>query len=78
MRKRISIVFEETDADDGAGFNVFLEGFSEERRKAIRTMSREEQLEKLSRAEFWALRCFEITVGAINQTGAIRTVQKKG
>lgn len=69
--KRISIVFEETPAThDGLGFNVFLDGISDVRRDEISAMTPEVQLQELSTAEFWALRCFQITAGALMQSGA--------
>jgi hypothetical protein len=77
MGKRVSIVFEETEAEGPMGFNVFLDGMSPVRRQTIDKMTPEEQLNELSTAEFWALRCFQITMGAIHQSGALRTVRKK-
>lgn len=79
MGKRISIVFEETPATHGGlGFNVFLDGISQVRREEIDAMSPETQLQELSTAEFYALRCFQICVGSLHQSGAIKFVQKKG
>ena len=60
---KVSIVFEEEAAiavgPSGAGkvFNVYLDGLSDERLKEIGAMTPEEQIQKLSRAEFFALRC---------------------
>lgn len=78
MGKRISIVFEEGPVvEDGIGFNVFLDGLSQVRREEIDAMTPEQQLEELSTAEFWALRCFQITANAIRQSGAMRTATKR-
>ncbi len=77
---KVSIVFEEkaeiASAAHGAGkvFHVFLEGLSDARRKEIDAMTPEEQLHKLSRAEFWALRCYQITMHAMFEAGAVHKV----
>ena len=78
MGKRICIVFEEGDAvPDGVAFNVFLDGMSKERREAVNAMTPEQQLQELSTAEFWALRCFQITMDAMLKAGAVREVKKR-
>lgn len=75
---KISIVFEETPPQsDGMGFHVYLEGMSDGRRSAIDRMDPEEQLRELSTAEFWALRCFQITMAAMVEAGAVREVKKR-
>ena len=71
-RKRVSIVFEETDQNslaEGQGFNVFLEG-------ADRTKVTPEAA--WTAAEFWATKCFGIVVNIMNQAGAVKTAVKKG
>lgn len=76
--KRISIVFEEGDTvSDGVAFNVYLDGLDMHRKETIDGMTPEQQLQELSTAEFWALRCFQITVGALVQAGAVKEVKKK-
>jgi hypothetical protein len=76
--KKISIVFEQTGPrEDGQGFNAYLEGMTAERRREIDAMTPEEQLQKLSAAEFWALRCFQITVAAIVDAGAARETKRR-
>jgi hypothetical protein len=78
MGKRVSIVFEEGDAvTDGVSFRVFLEGMTQERREAIDRLTPEQQLQELSTAEFWALRCFQITMGSMVKAGAVREVKKR-
>lgn len=79
MGKRVTIVFEETEAvDGGIGFNVFLDGLDQHRRTTINAMTPEEQLQELSTAEFWALRCFQITMSKMIEAGAVREIKKKG
>lgn len=73
-RKRLEIVFQETD---GPGFKVFLQGVDKKRMEAIDKMSPEEQLQTLSPAEFWALRCFQIAMHTLQQSGVVATVDKK-
>lgn len=78
MGKKICIVFEETTPQpDGIGFNVYMDGVTDKRRKEIDQMDRETQLKELSTAEFWALRCFQITMAAMGESGAIRLVQER-
>lgn len=78
MGKKISIVFEETHPQEGGiGFNVYLDGMSDTRRHEIDRMNPEKQLQELSTSEFWALRCFQITMHAMLQAGAIREVKRK-
>lgn len=71
-RKRVTIVFEETDQQSvhqGQGFNVFIEG-------AERTKTLPE--DAWSAAEFWGMKCFGIIIGIINQAGAAKTAVRKG
>lgn len=78
MGKKISITFEETEAEAGGmGFNVYLDGIDDERRKVIDAMDPETQLKNLSTAEFWALRCFQITMNVMMQSGAIKKVTRR-
>lgn len=75
---RISIVFEEGDwVDEGREFGVFLDGLTPERRREIDAMTPEEQLEKLSTVEFWALRCFQIVADVMTKSGAIRSAVRR-
>lgn len=78
MSKKVSIVFEATDKDGGAGFNVYLDGLTDEERKEINAMTHDEQLAKLPRATFYALRCFQISIDALARSGAIKTMQRRG
>ena len=78
MGKKIQIVFEETGAAEGGiGFKVYLDGIDQHRRQTIDAMSPEEQLQELSTAEFWALRCFQITGQAMAQSGAVHKVTRR-
>lgn len=78
MSKKISIVFEETAPEAGGiGFRVYLDGLSQHRRKEIDRLDPETQLKELSTAEFWALRCFQITMGVIIESGALKVVEKR-
>lgn len=68
--KKVMIVFEETDSNDvnkGQGFNVYLAG-EKDRIGKIPT-------DQLSAAEYWAYHCFQIVIGAINRTGAVKSVR---
>ena len=67
MGKRVSIVFEETGAAGGMAFNVYLEGHD----VTSSEMTAEEQLQKLSPADFWALKCFQICGGVMRQAGVV-------
>lgn len=73
MERRVIIVFQETDAEGGKGFDVFIEGLD----PAANDMNHDEQLQRLSRVDFWALRCFQIIGGILRQTGALHTVRPK-
>jgi hypothetical protein len=76
--KKISIVFEETgNVEDGVGFNVYMDGLDAHRKATIDRMTPEEQLHECSTAEFWALRCFQITMAAMIKAGAVREVKKR-
>jgi hypothetical protein len=78
VNKKISIVFEETSPESGGmGFHVYLDGVSQHRRQEIDRMDPEKQLEELSTTEFWALRCFQITVAAMLKAGAVKEVQPR-
>ena len=75
---KVSIVFEETEPKEGGiGFNVYMDGISQERRQYINSLTPEQQLQELSTAEFWALRCFQITAHALKTSGAAREVKKR-
>lgn len=75
---KVSIVFEEgPNVTDGISFNVYLEGMSQVRREAIDRMTPDQQANELSTAEFWALRCFQITMHAMQQAGAVREVKRR-
>jgi hypothetical protein len=76
---KISIVFEETGEVIGGDhtFNVYLEGMTPERRKEIDALSNEAQMHELSTAEFWALRCFQIVVGNIQQANAVTSIKRR-
>lgn len=75
--KAISIVFREGKKLGGDDtFEVFLDGFSNERKKEVEAMSMEEQTTKLSASEFWALRCFQICMSAIANSGAMHSVKR--
>lgn len=78
MGKRISIVFQEGEpTSEGPSFDVFLDGMTAERRAEIDAMTPDEQLAKLSTAEFWALRCFQITMASMVRAGAVRAVMPR-
>ncbi len=74
-RKRVTIVFEETEKDSlhaGAleqGFNVFIEGAEE---------SKTLPQEAWSASVFWGMKCFAIIVDIMKKAGAFRTTQRKG
>lgn len=65
--KKCSVVFVETGEHGGKGFEVYMEGAKSE----WSIMTPEEQLQKLSPAEFWCLRCFQICTGIMAQAGVI-------
>ena len=67
MGKRVCIVFEETGEQGGKGFHMYLEGLSPEACK----MTTEEQMNKLSPADFWGMRMFQICTGIMKDTGVI-------
>ncbi len=74
-RKRVTIVFEETDATslaEGAsnqGFQVFIEG-------AEGTKTKPEIA--WTAAEFWGLKCFAIVVDVMKRSGAFDREIRKG
>jgi len=71
-RKRVTIVFEETDTNsvhDGQGFNVFIEGVEGTEGKPEMAWTA---------AEFWGLKCLNIIVDVMRRAGALKTVVKKG
>lgn len=74
-RKRVVIVFEETDKDsleEGAqeqGFNVFIEG-------AERTKTLPEAA--WSASEFWGMKCFAIVIDIMKKAGAFKVAVRKG
>lgn len=72
MAKRVCIVFEETGEHAGKGFNTYLEGLSKE----AETMTTQEQLTKLSPADFWGLRMFQICSGIMHEAGVITEVKR--
>jgi len=73
MGKKVSIVFEETGEQDGKGFNVYMEGLSPE----VDKLTDEEQIHKLSPADFWALRSFKIVTGIMCTTGVVQKMKSK-
>lgn len=76
--KKISIVFEENGSiAEVISFNVFLDGMTDHRRQEIDAMDPERQLQELSAAEYWALRCFQITMDALVQSGAVKEVKRR-
>lgn len=70
--KKVSIVIEETGEHGGKGFNVYMEGLSQE----ASNMTTQEQMDKLSPADFWGLRLFQICTGILKETGVIHEVKK--
>jgi hypothetical protein len=72
LGKRVAIIFEEELG--GPGFNVYMEGNNIEADQ----MTNEEQLKKLSPADFWALRAFQVVTGLLLQSGAVSSMKKKG
>lgn len=66
--KTCSVVFTETGEHRGKGFEVYMQGAKEEWNR----MTPEEQLQKLSPAEFWCLRCFQICSGLMAEVGVIQ------
>jgi hypothetical protein len=78
MGKRVSIVFEENDAvSDGVSFDCYLDGMTPQRMAEVNAMTPEKQFQELSAAEFWALRCFQITKHVMVQSGAFREAKKR-
>lgn len=67
MDKRVCIVFEESGEHGGKGFNVYLEGLSLE----ATTMTSQEQIDKLSPADFWGLRMFQICIELMKKAGVV-------
>lgn len=72
MGKRVCIVFQETGEQGGKAFETFLEGLSPEALK----MTTEEQLNKLSPADFWGLRMFQICAGMLRDSGVVVDVKR--
>lgn len=74
-RKRVTIVFEETDKtslEEGAteqGFQVFIEGVEGIQAKPQAAWTA---------AEFWGMKCFSIIQDVMIKSGAFRTTVKKG
>ena len=71
-RKRVTIVFEETDSNslhEGQGFQVFVEG-------AEGTKGKPEAA--WTAAEFWGMKCFAIVQDVMVRSGAFKTVRPKG
>jgi hypothetical protein len=69
MSKRVCIVFEETS---GKGFQVYIEGLSPEANE----MTPEEQMKKLSPADFWGMRMFQICAGIMCESGVVNEIKK--
>lgn len=72
--KRICIVFEETEPQQGGmGFNVYLENGEaiKERYKAVPP-------DEWPTVVFWATQCFRICAEAIRQSGAIQKTIQEG
>lgn len=68
--RKVMIVVEETGANDGRGFNVYLAG-DKERINSVEDVD-------LSPAEFWGKRLFQICIDACIKAGAVKSVDKKG
>lgn len=74
--KRVSIVFDENESHGGKGFNVYLEGLSPQAVAIINSGKSEEMIDKLSPAEFWASRMFNICVSIMFNQGVVQSVQR--
>jgi hypothetical protein len=73
MGKKTYIIFEETGEYGGKGFNVYTEGLS----PGVDKLTSEEQVNKLSPADFWGLRMFQIVTGLMREAGVIQQVKPK-
>ena len=73
MGKKVMIIFEETGGAEGREFKTYIEGLS----KDAGEMSEEEQTVKLSPAEFWGLRTFQVIKDMMIKTGMLQSVQRK-
>lgn len=65
-KRRLMIVIEETGADGGKGFNLYLSGDKER----LGTISPD----NYSPAEFWASKLFTICCDAVTLAGSVKTV----
>lgn len=74
--KRVSIVFEENGTHGGKGFNVYLTGLSPEAVAIINTMDSEAIVNKLSPAEFWASRMFNVCGTVLFEHNVVTDVQR--
>lgn len=73
MGKKVMIIFEETGGHGGKEFKTYIEGISKEAGE----MSEEEQTVKLSPAEFWGLRVFQIATDIMAKTGILSSIESK-
>ncbi len=69
MKRKLMIVVEENGDNDGKGFNVHLEGDKER----LGTVPESE----LTAAEFWGGKLFNVCIGVLSQSGAVKTVDGK-
>ena len=69
MRRKISIVIEETDERKDKAFNVYIEGDTER----LGNVSREEY----SAAEYWAAAFFGVCISMLEEAGVIETMTSK-
>lgn len=72
--KKVMIVFEETEAadlvkDGRPGFKVYMDGDIQRIGKT--------DVNSLTAAEFWGLRCFQIVADTMKKAGSIKTATMK-
>lgn len=73
-KRKVSIVFEESEEFGGRGFNVYLDGVVPE----AHNMTDGERVNKLSPIDFWAFECFRICMALMKKTGAFHSARPKG
>lgn len=67
MGRKVYIVFEEGEQKpEGRDFRVYMDGMTD----AEKAMPEAH----LGTAPFWCLKCFQIVMGIINKTGALKSV----
>ena len=54
--------------------NIHFEGLTTERKKEIEAMTAEEQAEKMTHTEFWAVQCFLMSCKAMAESETCETV----